>query len=185
MSSISSRLVALLTADAMTVTLRPGVRPEDGDAVRRLVASTGFFTGPEEEIAVELVADALAKGEAGSGYHFIFAEEAGRPVGYVCFGPIAGTEASHDLYWIVVDAARRGGGVGRLLERACTDAIRGLGGRRLYVDTSSRAQYDPTRAFYRACGYTEVARLDDFYAAGDGKVIFVKALDAGSASGAA
>lgn len=169
----------------MAVTLRPGVRAEDGDAVRRLVASTGFFTGPEEEIAVELVADALAKGEAGSGYHFIFAEEAGRAVGYVCFGPIAGTEASHDLYWIVVDAARRGGGVGRLLERACTQAIRALGGRRLYVDTSSRAQYEPTRAFYHACGYIAVARLDDFYAAGDGKVIFVKALDAGSASGAA
>ena len=169
----------------MTIALRPGVRPEDGAAVRHLVASTGFFTGPEEEIAVELVADALAKGEATSGYHFIFAEEAGHVVGYICFGPIAGTEASYDLYWIVVDSARRGGGIGRLLERACTGAIRTLGGRRLYVDTSSRAQYEPTRAFYRACGYIDVARLDDFYAAGDGKVIFVKALDAASASGAA
>ena len=52
-----------------------------------------------------------------------------------------------------------------------------LGGRRVYVDTSSRDQYEPTRAFYRACGYAEVARLDHFYADGDGKVIFVKALD--------
>ena len=169
----------------MAVSLRAGVRPEDRDAVRRLVASTGFFSDAEVEIAVELVDDALSKGQAASGYHFVFAEEDGRPVGYVCFGPIAGTAASYDLYWIVVDAERRGGGVGRLLERACMNAARGLGGRRLYVDTSSRAQYEPTRAFYRACGDTDVAQLDDFYADGDGKVIFVKALDAGAASGAA
>lgn len=161
----------------MAVSLRTGVRPEDRIAVRRLVASTGFFSGPEEEIAVELVDDALAKGEGPSGYHFIFAEEGGQPVGYVCFGPIAGTETSHDLYWIVVDNSRRGAGVGRILERACGEAVKKLGGRRIYVDTSSRDQYEPTRAFYRACGYAEAARLDHFYADGDGKVIFVKALD--------
>jgi len=161
----------------MTASLRAGVRPEDRIAVRRLVASTRFFSASEEEIAVELVDDALSKGEAASGYYFIFAEEAGQALGYVCFGPIAGTEASHDLYWIVVDDARRGGGVGRLLERACAESVRGLGGRRIYVDTSSREQYAPTRAFYASCGYREVARLDDFYAAGDGKVIFVKSLD--------
>jgi GNAT superfamily N-acetyltransferase len=161
----------------MAAALRAGVRPEDRTAVRRLVASSGFFSQSEEEIAVELVDDALNKGESASGYHFLFAEEGGRPVGYVCFGPIAGTAASHDLYWIVVDDTRRGHGVGRLLEKACADAVRGLGGRRLYVDTSSRPQYEPTRAFYRACGYFEAACLDDFYAVGDGKVIFVKSLD--------
>jgi GNAT superfamily N-acetyltransferase len=157
--------------------MRAGVKPEDRIAVRRLVASTGFFSASEEEIAVELVDDALSKGEAASGYHFIFAEEAGQPLGYACFGPIAGTQASHDLYWIVVDDARRSGGIGRSLEQACAEAVRRLGGRRIYVDTSSREQYAPTRAFYAACGYREVARLDDFYAAGDGKVIFVKSLD--------
>ena len=111
----------------MAVSLRAGVKPEDRIAVRRLVASTGFFSGPEEEIAVELVDDALAKGEGPSGYHFIFAEENGQAVGYVCFGPIAGTTASHDLYWIVVDNARRGVGVGRRLEQACAEAVRALG----------------------------------------------------------
>src|SRR5262245_35300817 len=108
-------------------TLRAGVKPEDRIAVRRLVASTGFFSGPEEEIAVELVDDALSKGQTASGYHFIFADEAGEPVGYICFGPIAGTQASHDLYWIVVDAGRRGGGIGRSLEQACVERARALG----------------------------------------------------------
>lgn len=169
----------------MAVVLRTGVRPSDRGHVRHIVASTGFFSASEEEIAVELVDDALSKGEAGSGYHFIFAEESGRPVAYICFGPIDGTESSHDLYWIVVESGRRGGGLGRALEGACVRAVGALGGRRIYVDTSSRAQYEPTRAFYRACGYVEAARLDDFYADGDGKVIFVKTLDGRAASGAA
>ncbi len=54
----------------------------------------------------------------------------------------------------------------------------GRGARRIYADTSSRPQYEPTRAFYLACGYTQEALLADFYAAGDGKVIFVKILSA-------
>ena len=62
----------------MTLALRAGVRPEDRGAVRHLVASSGFFADSEEEIAVELVEDALAKGEVGSGYHFLFAEDSAR-----------------------------------------------------------------------------------------------------------
>jgi hypothetical protein len=46
----------------------------------------------------------------------------------------------------------------------------------VYVETSSRDQYEPTRRFYLKCGYRVDAVLEDFYAPGDGKVIFVKAL---------
>jgi ribosomal protein S18 acetylase RimI-like enzyme len=54
--------------------------------------------------------------------------------------------------------------------------IRRGGGRRIYIDTSSRPQYEATRAFYRAQGYREEACLEDFYAPGDGKIIYTKAL---------
>jgi hypothetical protein len=47
---------------------------------------------------------------------------------------------------------------------------------RVYLETSTRAQYEPTRAFYLRCGYQIVAELPDFYAAGDGKAIFLKVL---------
>ena len=50
------------------------------------------------------------------------------------------------------------------------------GGSRVYVETSSREQYLPTRAVYERCGYHVGATLDDFYAPGDGKVIFVRVL---------
>jgi hypothetical protein len=54
--------------------------------------------------------------------------------------------------------------------------IAAAGGRLVWVETSSRAQYQPTRAFYLRCGYCEAARLADFYAPGDAKVIFVRRL---------
>jgi hypothetical protein len=50
------------------------------------------------------------------------------------------------------------------------------GARRIYADTSSRPQYEPTRRFYEACGYRREAFLADFYAPGDGKIIFGKEL---------
>jgi len=152
---------------------REQARPEDVDAVRRIVSSTGFFSPDEIEIAVELIVERLEKGEA-SGYHFLFAERSGRTVGYTCFGPIPATRFSWDLYWIAVEGAQRGGGIGRLLIDRTERIIARMGGRRVYAETSGRAQYEPTRAFYRACGYAEEAVLAEFYAPGDAKHLFVK-----------
>ncbi len=50
------------------------------------------------------------------------------------------------------------------------------GGSRVYVETSSRPLYEPTRAFYLARGYREEARLPDFYGPGDAKVMYVKVI---------
>ena len=43
--------------------LRSQVTPSDRDAVRRIVETTGFFRADEVDVAVELVDEALAKGE--------------------------------------------------------------------------------------------------------------------------
>lgn len=143
--------------------------------MRAIVASTGFFSDAEIDIAVELVKDRLARGEA-SDYHFVFAAQQGRPIGYACYGPIACTASSFDLYWIVVHNDHRGHGLGVQLMHECERMIAAEGGRRIYVETSSRPQYEPTRNFYEKCGYRVEAVLEDFYAPGDGKVILVKAV---------
>jgi hypothetical protein len=56
------------------------------------------------------------------------------------------------------------------------DLIRAAGGRKVYIETSSRDLYLPTRAFYQSCGYPIDAQLDDFYGPGDHKCIFSKSL---------
>jgi D-alanine-D-alanine ligase len=159
------------------IELRYDVRPDDGESVRRLVESTGVFSPVEVDVAVELVDERLAEGPQ-SGYEFVFAEEHGRTLGYTCYGPIALTAASFDLYWIAVDKSLHGRKIGRLLLERTEELVRQAGGRQLYIETSNRHHYAATRGFYLRCGYHQEALLKDFYAPGDDKVIYVKELAA-------
>ncbi|MBN1419619.1 MAG: GNAT family N-acetyltransferase [Planctomycetes bacterium] len=163
-------------SDPSVTLLRDEVRPSDADPIRAIVRSSGFFSPAEEAIAVELVVERLGRGEA-SGYNFLIAERAGDVAGFACFGRIPGTAASFDLYWIAVDAGAQRAGIGTKLLLGSEERMAAAGARRIYVETSSRPQYEPTRAFYRRHGYTDAAILEDYYAPGDSKVILIKTID--------
>jgi ribosomal protein S18 acetylase RimI-like enzyme len=156
------------------LTLRQLPRASDRDAVARLLRATGFFREEEVAIAVELVDETLAKGAA-SGYTFLFADRAdGSLAGYACYGLVPLTESSFDLYWIGVDPAEQGRGLGRRLLAESERRIAELGGTQVWVETSGRSQYEPTRVFYERAGYQVAGRFADFYASGDDKVVFVR-----------
>jgi ribosomal protein S18 acetylase RimI-like enzyme len=159
-------------------TLREEPGPRDLVAVRELVAATGFFTPAEIEVAEELVRERLQRGVA-SGYFFLLADDDEGLAGYSCYGPIEATVDSWDLYWIAVHPRRRDQGLGTILLRETERRVATAGGRRVWVETSSRDLYVPTRAFYVRRGYAEVARLPDFYAPGDSKVILGRDLSLG------
>lgn len=165
------------------VRFRARPRRDDVAAVRRLAASTGVFSKAEQAVAAELVAERVEAGTR-SGYFFTFADVDGEPVGYTAWGPIPMTADGYDLYWIVVEPAYQRCGLGRRLLDATELAVRRRGGGRLYIETSSRAAYARTRKFYRRAGYLRVARLPDFYAPGDDKVVYCKAVDASVADAA-
>ena len=160
---------------AEAISFRASLAPGDRQRVLSIVRSTGVFSAAEIAIAGELVEERLAEGER-SGYHFVFAERGGATEGYACYGPIAGTVESFDLYWIAVHARCQGRGLGRKLLAEAERRIVLSGGRRVYVETSGRAAYRATRAFYARNGYRPEAALTDFYAPGDDKLIFVKVL---------
>ena len=155
--------------------IRNELRSEDRAPLVALLQATGFFNAQELEVALELVDDRLEHGEA-SHYRFLVLEAGDEVVGYACWGPIPGTLASADLYWIAVHPGRQGQGLGRTILDAAETGIAREGRTRVYLETSSRPQYAPTRAFYLRCGYEVAAELPEFYAPGDGKVIFLKIL---------
>jgi len=157
------------------IVFRYDVETRDCRRVREIVASTGVFSPVEIDVAVELVEERLAKGLA-SGYHFIFAERDGQTLGYACYGPIALTAASYDLYWIAVDKTCQGQKIGQLLLAKSEELIQAAGGRQVYIETSNRGHYAATREFYLRCAYRQEALLKDFYAPGDDKVIYVRTL---------
>ena len=152
---------------------RNTIEPADVDNVRHIIQSSNFFNDEEIEVAVELIVERLTRGEK-SGYYFIFAEINRQMVGYACFGPISGTQCSFDLYWIAVDNDFRDKKIGKELLKKSEEAIHAMNGHRIYVETSSRAQYAPTQAFYFNNAYRLEATLKDFYAPGDSKYIYIK-----------
>jgi len=157
------------------VVFRREVYPEDVEIIRNIIVSTGFFYDIEIPVALELVEDRLELGEQ-SDYHILFAMVDGKTVSYTCFGPIAGTEGSFDLYWIATHNDYRGKGIGNLIIGETHRIIREMGGRMVIAETSSLEKYAPTRHFYNRIGYINEARIADFYKEGDGKEFFVKRL---------
>lgn len=160
-------------AEALSLRSKPSA--EDMRRVETLTRATGFFSEEEVSIALELLGECLAKGAA-SGYQSLFAETPSGLAGYACFGRIPCTQASYDLYWLVVAPALQGRGIGKALLAAAEAAIAAEGGRRVYIDTSGQARYQSTRRFYQSAGYREVALFEDFYAPSDPKVVYLKIL---------
>lgn len=157
------------------VILREDLVPSDRAEIERIVRESKFFRDDEIPVAIELVDDRLARG-AESHYKFIVAVRDGKVAGYCCYGLIPVSVHSYDIYWIAVDPAVQRSGIGKKLMAAAEERIRALGGRRVYVETSSKSQYESTRRFYLSCAYVVATVLEEFYAPGDGKVIFVKVL---------
>jgi ribosomal protein S18 acetylase RimI-like enzyme len=71
----------------------------------------------------------------------------------------------------------QGRGVGAALMGRIEQELAERGARIVLVETSGTDEFAATRAFYRGLGYDEEARIRGFYAAGDDKVVFRKALD--------
>ena len=157
------------------ISWREEPRLSDMDRVREIVVSSGFFSEAEIEVAVELVQERLNKGVE-SGYYFLFAEQDQKVAGYSCFGPIPCTVESYDIYWIAVQQELRRSGLGVEILKNVEERIRQMGGKRIYVETSSRQQYRPTRSFYSRCGYRREATLENFYSSGDHKVVYLRVL---------
>ena len=155
------------------IVLRKEVQLDDPEKIKTIVTSTGFFRDDEILVATELAEERLEKGAA-SGYEFLFADIDGVTVAYSCYGLIPCTLHSYDLYWIVTHRDYMNKGIGKFLLQETEQAIFLLGGNGIYVETSSKEQYNPTRAFYEKNQYLLQARFKDFYAQDDDKLVFVK-----------
>jgi ribosomal protein S18 acetylase RimI-like enzyme len=140
------------------------------------VRDTGLFREAEVRMAGEMLDEAL---DGDEDYRFLGAFDTDALVGYACWGPTPGTEGTYDLYWIAVERSLQQRGVGSQLIDSVERTLRSEGGRLVVVETSSRADYVSTRAFYEARGYERAATIRDYYAPGDDLVIYTKDLTHG------
>ena len=150
-----------------------------------MLAETNSFRPNELRVAEEVFDDAIAKGPKGDYQSFVAEEKrntarrashTAQQVGWLCFGPTPCTVGTFDIYWVVVHPQCQNRGAGSFLMRYAERLIKKRSGRMIVVDTSGSPRYLSARRFYRRNGYHRSARLKNFYAPADDKIIYVKYL---------
>jgi D-alanine-D-alanine ligase len=148
---------------------------QDREPVVDLLSRTQFFRPDEMAIAKEVLDAGIKDGPRGH-YQSYVIEVSGQVSGWVCFGPTPCTLGTFDVYWIAVDPACQGQGLGKRLVDFAEARIASSGGRLAVAETSGRQIYQSTRAFYERLGYVAASPIPDFYGPGDDKCVFTKVL---------
>jgi GNAT superfamily N-acetyltransferase len=156
----------------LTAPLLRHLSAADRDRIEAITRAVGVFRDDEVPVALEVFDGAVA---GSSDYQALGAEADGVLSGWICWGPTPCTLGTYDLYWMAVDPARHGRGVGTTLIGEMERRLRGVA-RLVIAETAGRPDYRPTRAFYEARGYRKAAVIPDFYAPGDDQVVYLKAL---------
>jgi ribosomal protein S18 acetylase RimI-like enzyme len=153
------------------------IRPttlDDTAAILDLAVASGLFPPDATAEVAGALAGAL-NGDLGPDHVWLTDDDSG-PVGVAYFAPERLTEGTWNLYMLAVHPDRQRQGRGAALVRHVERELAGRGARLLLIETSGSGTFERTRAFYRALGYEEEARVREFYKAGEDKVIFRKAL---------
>jgi ribosomal protein S18 acetylase RimI-like enzyme len=150
-------------------TIRP-LLPADLPAIKAVIDATGLFPS---DMLDDMTHDYLARPD-GPGI-WLTLDLAG-PTGVAYVAPERMAEGTWNLYLIAIDPCAQGQGHGKAILRHVEALLAAWGQRILLVETSGLPEFAATRGFYRANGYDEEGRIRDFYAAGEDKVIFRRAL---------
>ena len=151
------------------------IRPivfEDTKAVLELVSSSGLFSPDEQEEVLSRL-NAYFQGKDNSFWIACEKQEL-EGIAYCVQEPM--TRGTWNILMLLVREASQGHGVGATLVRHAQSLLAEQNARILIVETSGTDGFESARGFYTKCGFVEVARIPNFYDAGDDKVIFLKSL---------
>jgi len=149
--------------------IKPTTR-NDAAALQGVLDQTELFPS-------EMLPDMLAPALAGETEAFwLTCHFDGEAVGLCYTVPEELTDGTWNMLALAVRPDLQGKRLGSELVAAAEQHLRDKGQRLLIVDTSGTEDFALTRKFYAQNGYQEEARIRDFWADGDDKVIFRKAL---------
>ena len=158
----------------MTCSIRP-ICHDDRAPLFDILDSVPEFSHDDVTVAREVI-DSCLHDPSRSGYHVLVAEVDAGVVDYICYGPTPLTQSTWDMYWMATLPARQGQGIGGNLMALAESRIVELGGRLALIETSSQPGYERTVRFHLHHGYELIARIPDFYAPGDDRLILQKKL---------
>jgi ribosomal protein S18 acetylase RimI-like enzyme len=150
--------------------------PADAPAAVALAVASELFAPEDAAIVESMMASYVAREHANGHACVIDIDDGGEPAGVAYWQPAEATDRTWYLTMIGVRRDRHRQGRGSALLRYVEEQLRAGEQRLLLVETSSTPPFDRARAFYRSCGYSEEARVRDFYEPGDDMVLFRKDL---------
>jgi len=161
--------------------------PSDRAQLIDILSQGAGFRSEEVACAIELLDAALAPSDGepadqrdpdDTGYEarVAVADDGESVLGYACFGATPMTEATYDLYWLVVAENARGRGVGGALVAAVDAELKQRGARIIRVETSSLEGQGGARRFYEKTGFRLAGAIPDFYRQGDDLLVYAKVL---------
>lgn len=149
---------------------------KDKDIIEAIIRTNENFTDEEKYCAAELLDFYLRDTNRGEYLFICAADEADKPLGYVCYGKIPFTDGAYDVYWIAIDPLCQGKKVGKMIMNHLENILTRENARMIIAETSSQPKYDKARLFYERLGFVEAARIKDFYRVGDDKIVYIKQL---------
>lgn len=150
------------------------IRPtKQGDivALQEVLKGTELFPS---EMLPDMVSGYLTDDESTD--IWLTCEAKGKAIGFCYAVPEELAEGAWNMLAIAVLPTQQGGGCGGAIAKHLEAELRERGQRILIADTSGANEFARTREFYRKNGYTEEARIRDFWATGDDKIVFWKSL---------
>lgn len=150
--------------------IRP-TKHDDIAALQEVLKGTELFPS---EMLPDMVGGFLSNGD--SSEIWLTCEANGKAVGFCYAVPEELAEGAWNMLAIAVLPTEQGNGCGGAIAKHLEAELKERGQRILIADTSGADEFAQTREFYRKNGYSEEARIRDFWAAGDDKVVFWKSL---------
>jgi ribosomal protein S18 acetylase RimI-like enzyme len=99
------------------------------------------------------------------------------PIGLLYCAPERMADGTHNALLLAIHKEHQGKGIGSELMAFLENHLRNQGERVLLVETSGLDEFEMTRQFYKNNNYEIIARIPEYYEAGDDKVIFYKNLN--------
>ena len=149
--------------------------PNHTDELVKMADETGYFKEHEVQALREVLDDFHAENHLYE-HKACLLQDKDQKLGFVYYAPAPMTEGTWQLWWIVVQKDLQGKGLGGKMLKLVENHAQELGGRVLFIETSSQEKYESTRKFYLKYRYLLEARMRGFYAAGDDMMVYRKSL---------
>jgi ribosomal protein S18 acetylase RimI-like enzyme len=150
--------------------IRP-TKHDDIAALQEVLNGTELFPG---EMLPDMVGGFLSDDESSD--IWLTCEAGGKAVGFCSAVPEELAAGAWNMLAIAVLPTEQGGGCGGAIAKHLEAELKERGQRILIADMSGTDEFAQTHEFYCKNGYSEEARIRDFWAAGDDKIVFWKPL---------